>query len=129
MIFRKLFLIIFFTGAVLQGFTQDNTALHAERGNIRLTFSLDGEGSPRYAVFFKGQQLIAPSRQGFVLAEDSLFYKGFTISGTERKSVNETWKPVWGEVSSIRNSYEQLIVHLKQQHAPGRLLDIVFRVF
>jgi len=58
MIFRKLFLIIFFTGAVLQGFTQDNTALHAERGNIRLTFSLDGEGSPRYAVFFKGQQLM-----------------------------------------------------------------------
>jgi hypothetical protein len=129
MIFRKLFLIIFFTGAMLQGFAQGNTPLQAERGNIRLSFSLDDEGSPRYAVSFKGQQLIAPSRQGFVLAEDSLFYKGFTISGTERKFVNETWKPVWGEVSSIRNSYEQLTVHLQQRNAPGRLLDIVFRVF
>jgi hypothetical protein len=129
MLFRKLFLIVSFAGVMLQALAQENAPLLAERGNIRLSFSLDGEGSPRYAVSFKGQQLIAPSLQGFALADDSLFYKGFTITGTERRSVNETWKPVWGEVSSIRNSYEQLTVHLKQRSAPARLLDIVFRVF
>jgi hypothetical protein len=125
MLFRKLFLIFSVTGLLQQALGQE----HAERGNIRLSFTLDEEGGPRYAVSFKGQQLIAPSRQGFALSDDSLFYKGFIISGTERKSVNETWKPLWGEVSSIRNSYEQMTVHLRQRNAPGRLLDIVFRVF
>ncbi|WP_298740392.1 glycoside hydrolase family 97 protein [uncultured Chitinophaga sp.] len=129
MISRKLFLIILLCSSLLQGSAQEQAPLQVDRDNIRLSFSLDGEGSPRYAVLYKGHQLIAPSRQGFVLAEDSLFYKGFTITGTERKSVNETWEPVWGEERNIRNSYEQLTVHLKQQNAPGRLLDIVFRVF
>ncbi|MGH7237615.1 MAG: glycoside hydrolase family 97 catalytic domain-containing protein, partial [Candidatus Saccharimonadales bacterium] len=40
-----------------------------------------------------------------------------------------TWAPVWGEVSHIRNHYEQVTIHLKQQNPPGRLMDIVFRVF
>ncbi len=47
--------------------------------------------------------------------------------GQDRKSVDETWKPVWGEYSTIRNNYEQLTVHLK--HRSGKLLNIVFRVF
>ena len=29
--------------------------------------------------------------------------------GSEKKSVDETWKPVWGEVSEIRNHYNQVI--------------------
>lgn len=129
MLSRKLFLIVAFAGIMLRAFSQDNAPLLTEHGSIRLSFSLDGEGSPRYTVSFKGRQLVVSSRLGFSLADDSLFYKGFAITGTERRSVNDTWKPVWGEVSSIRNSYEQLRVHLQQRGAPGRLLDIVFRVF
>lgn len=125
----KLLSILIFSGMLQRSVAQDSTLLQAERGSIRVTFSLDGEGSPRYAVFFKDKQVIAPSRQGFVLAEDSLFYKGFAVTGVDRRPVNETWKPLWGEVSIIRNTYEQLTVHLKQSNAPGRLLDIVFRVF
>ncbi len=95
---------------------------------VKLTFTIDTAGRPTYTVDYNGKALITPSHQGFVLATDSLFYKGFTIINTEKKATDETWKPVWGEVSAIRNNYEQLTVHLKQQSS-GRLLDIVFRVF
>ena len=48
--------------------------------------------------------------------------------GSEKRPVDETWKPVWGQVSEIRNHYEEVTVHLKQQ-STNRLLDIIFRVF
>ncbi|KAA2245853.1 glycoside hydrolase family 97 protein [Chitinophaga agrisoli] len=107
---------------------QTNAPITITQNKVQLTFTIDPAGQPIYTVDFNGKAFITPSRQGFVLATDSLFYKGFALINTEKKSVDETWKPVWGEVSTIRNSYQQLTVHLKQQTS-GHLLDIVFRVF
>jgi hypothetical protein len=97
-------------------------------GKVRLSFSLDGGGQPVYAVSYGDKPVVLPSKLGFVLTEDSSFYKGFTLLGTERRSYDSFWQPVWGEVRDIRNHYEELRVHLKETTG-GRLLDIVFRVF
>ncbi len=94
---------------------------------IKLQFFVDNEGIPTYAVWFDNKEVIKNSSMGFSLNVDSLFYKNFKLINVEKKSVDETWKPVWGEVSTIRNSYEELLIHL--QHSSGKLLDIVFRVF
>jgi hypothetical protein len=62
----------------------------------------------------------------FVHKDD--FSTGFELTGSEKKVVDESWKPVWGEVNTIRDHYEQLTLHLRQKSS-GRLLDMVFRVF
>jgi hypothetical protein len=94
---------------------------------IKLQFSLDKDGSPWYTIWFNEKEVIKKSSLGFSLDCDSLFYKNFSIARNERKTVAETWKPVWGEVKSISNNYEELTVHLL--HSSGKLLNIVFRVF
>ncbi|WP_254640150.1 glycoside hydrolase family 97 protein [Chitinophaga sp. GbtcB8] len=129
MLFKRLFFIFSGLWMLQSAAAQEPNTLQVEMNKVRLSFSLDGDGRPVYALAYNGRPVVAASRQGFVLEQDSLFYKGFTITGTEKRSVNESWQPVWGEVSSIRNHYEQLTVHLKQQQAPGYLLDLVFRVF
>jgi hypothetical protein len=106
---------------------------------VKLSFSLDPEGRPFYSVDFDGKPVVFPSRLGFALNEDSLFYKGFKLVGTERKEFDEGWQPVWGETKSIRNHYQQLTVYLRKPASPGtglagagspqRFLNIVFRVF
>ncbi|HMH23423.1 MAG TPA: glycoside hydrolase family 97 protein [Puia sp.] len=118
----------------------------AEMNRTKLSFMLDKDGAPVYAVSFDGKPVILPSHLGFVLKEDSSFYKGFLQTGVERRSFDETWQPVWGETKDIRNHYEELVVHLRKGDAPGGagggvsgsgaagasrglLLDIVFRVF
>jgi hypothetical protein len=101
--------------------------LEISREKVKLQFFIDEEGKPVYAVLFNGREVVKPSSLGFSLDIDSLFYKNFTLIGGDRKTVDETWKPVWGEYSTIRNNYEQLTVHLK--HSSGKRLDIVFRVF
>jgi len=95
----------------------------------KLSFMLDGEGTPVYALSFAGKDVIRPSRMGFRLDKDSGFYKDFQWLGTERTTVDTVWQPVWGEVSHIRDHHVQLTVHLRQRMAPYRRLDIVFRVF
>lgn len=95
-------------------------------GKVQLRFSLSARGEPMYEVNFDGRPVVLPSRLGFVLKEDSTFYKGFSLLGVERASFDSVWQPVWGEVRIIRDHYQELKVHLV---SGGRLLDIVFRVF
>ena len=89
-------------------------------GKVRLHFSLDAGGEPVYTVSYGDKPVILPSRLGFVLAEDSTFYKGFALVGVERKSFDSFWQPVWGEVREIRDHYEQLTVHLKSDGRPSQ---------
>ncbi|MDP4259436.1 MAG: glycoside hydrolase family 97 protein [Bacteroidota bacterium] len=101
----------------------------ASLDKVKLTFTLDKEGRPGYEVSFGGKAVIRPSTLGMVLQADSLFYRGFEMTGVERREVDTTWEPVWGESSRIRDHYRQLTVHLRKPGSPTRRLDIAFRVF
>src|SRR4051812_21458182 len=122
---RPLLLLAFFslTGTA---FAQQSV-LEAKNEKVSVRFSLSENGAPQYAIFFSDKPVIDNSTMGFSLDVDPDFYKGFRILGEAKRSVDETWRPVWGEVSTIRNRYEELKVHLV--HQSGKLLDIVFRVF
>lgn len=109
--------------------SQNSGQLSASMGKVKLNFMLDADGRAVYEVYYGQQPVIKHSRLGIKLLDDTAFDKHFVITGTERKSVDETWQPVWGEVKNIRDHYEQVTVHLKQQGSPKRLLDIVFKVF
>ena len=108
---------------------QDNNVVKASMNKVRFEFMLDAGGRPLYSVYYADKPVIKPSAMGFTLANDSAFDKHFVLTGSEQTSFDETWKPVWGEVSSIRNHYQQVIVHLKQKDSPNRLMNIIFRVF
>jgi glucan 1,4-alpha-glucosidase len=103
--------------------------LSARLDKVGLTFSLRPDGQPSYTMTYGTKTVIAPSRLGLSFADGKGFDGALTLVGSETKNVDETWQPVWGEVKSIRNHYQQLTVHLRQQAEPKRVLDIVFRVF
>ncbi len=100
-----------------------------EMGKVKLQFSLDKNGTPFYEASYNNKPVILPSRLGFNLNTDSIFYTSFEITATQKKSFDETWQPVWGETKNIRNHYEEMTVALKSKHAGNCLLSIVFRVF
>ena len=53
---------------------------------------------------------------------------GFAFVKADTSSFDETWTPVWGEESEIRNHYKSLIVTLMQP-ANEHIMQIEFRVF
>ena len=105
-------------------------------GNVALSFSLD-EGRPTYELKYKQREVVKPSHLGLELDKNKHASKkmketdlmdGFVIKGTTTSTFDETWKPVWGESSTIRNHYNELAVELNQP-ASKRNIVIRFRVY
>ena len=101
----------------------------AAMDRVKVDFSLDKNGVPFYSLSFGQKQVIKPSRLGFRLTENVTLDSNFKVIKTDSVTVDETWKPVWGEVSHIRNHYSQVTFCLQQKDAPNLLLNIVFKVF
>ena len=106
-------------------------------GNVELKFSLTGNGRPTYEMNYKGKAVVKPSHLGLQLAKDKHASKGenetdlmegFAIKDTKTSTFDETWKPVWGETSTIRNNYNELAVSLNQA-VTNRNIIIRFRVY
>lgn len=122
--------------------------LNSPDGNLNLQFALV-DGAPQYTLSRCGTDIILPSRMGFdmrgtvkaeeikikgskITKEDSKpgfsMYDGFVADTVIFDSFDEIWEPVWGEESSIRNHYNEMLVRLIQPES-GRRMDIRFRLF
>ena len=101
--------------------------LKSPNGRLLMHFEVDGMGCPVYTLSYKGKPVIKRSRLGLE-AEDFSLREGFQLQKAETATFDETWKPVWGEVSSIRNHYNELAVTLHQPK-DDRTIRILFRLY
>lgn len=114
--------VVFFANAAAQ-------ELRSPNGKLTFVFSLQKDGTPTYGLTYKNKVVIKPSHLGFELEKDSVsLLNGFQVMEVKTRSFDETWKPVWGELSSIRNHYNELAVSLLQTKT-NRQLVIRFRLF
>lgn len=97
-------------------------------GRFALSFDLDGNGQPVYSLNLEGKEIVRPGKLGFRLRGTDDLASGFTLAGVDTTSFDQTWKPVWGEESEIRNNYKEMLVRLEQP-ASGRRMNIRFCVF
>ncbi|MCD8209147.1 MAG: glycoside hydrolase family 97 protein [Bacteroidales bacterium] len=118
-------------------------------GNLEMTFSVNEDGVPHYALSFNGTAVVLPSALGFELrgtlgateivlngdkyekrdtASCYMFNCGFSVESVVADSFDEVWEPVWGEESEIRNNYNELVVNLLQGSS-GKRMSIRFRLF
>ncbi|MBR1570320.1 MAG: glycoside hydrolase family 97 protein [Bacteroidales bacterium] len=111
-------------------FGPDAVKLSSPDGRLEVTFGLV-DGVPMYSLSRGQQAAVLPSRLGFTLLDQPDLDGGFVLKGTETGSFDETWEPVWGEESSIRNHYNELLVHLEQPASSGKpaAMDIRFRLY
>lgn len=85
-------------------------------------------GVPTYSVSYKGKPVIKPSTLGLQLADGADLMDGFELASTSTSTFDETWQPVWGENSNIRNNYNELLLEMRQP-STGRLMNLRFRVY
>ncbi|RNI28834.1 glycoside hydrolase family 97 protein [Rufibacter latericius] len=136
-------LLLFFVG-----FSQAQE-LKSPNGKFSMRFSLQGKGVPTYALTYKGKQVITPSKLGFELKtkdaaaasggsdanmdqkavnQQASLHDNFTVAETKTSSVKESWNPVWGEVKTIQNHYNELAVTLNQK-GTDRKMVVRFRLY
>ena len=119
-------------------------------GNLVMNFSLTTNGAPAYDLYYKGKPVIKTSTLGLELKQEdpnaqtdfqlsgpkkiegleakANLMNGFTVAQTQTSSFDETWTPVWGEESQIRNHYNELAVTLDQPQNKRQIV-IRFRLF
>ena len=96
-------------------------------GNVELSFNLKDGHIPVYSLDYKGKPVVGESHLGFKL-QGSGMYDWFEISETATREIDETWNPVWGEESQIRNHCNEMTVTMRQTSS-NRFMKICFRVF
>jgi hypothetical protein len=121
-IFTALLWLAFFNSATAQQLKSPNEKFVME-------FSLQNDGTPSYSLNYKGKAVVKPSKLGLELKNDKKsLLNDFTVIDTKTLTFDETWKPVWGEVATIRNHYNELAVTLNQK-GTDRHIIIRFRLF
>ncbi len=141
---RLSFLLLLFALMTPSALSAEVQSVYSPNHDLCVNFDVNG-GVPVYNVMFKGKQVIKDSRLGLDLisakgsgkgtnfnnkvsiGQNSLM-DGFTLTAVNYSSFDETWRPVWGEESEIRNHYNEMAVTLNQQEM-GRYIIVRFRVY
>jgi alpha-glucosidase len=117
-----------FAQNIIQGSKQQ---LFSPDGNYCFTFyqRLLGKGNSRmyYTLTYKGKTVVCESRLGLeiknglfesalAITEDTCTFwcENLKMTGIDRHSKDMFWKPVYGERDSVRNHYNELILHFKK---------------
>lgn len=100
--------------------------LESPSGKLSMQFSITA-GKPVYSLSLESQPVILESVLGLMLEGHNLS-SGFEVASHGKNTIDETWKPVLGEVETIRNRCHELKVSLVQP-ATKLKMDVVFRLF
>lgn len=119
-------LLVFFT---LLGTLQIHASevVYSPDGKLVLTFEIK-DGRPHYSLKRGAEWILNPSVLGFELSDGS-FYENFKILEVLRNSHDESWTQPWGEISVVRNQYNEMKIKLQEKNGLRRNLNVVFRVF
>ena len=103
--------------------------LSSPNAKLKMNFALQADGTPTYTLKFKDKEVIKTSKLGLELKNDKKsLLNNFFVSETKTFAQNESWNPVWGEVKTIQNNYNELAVTLTQKETDRKII-IRFRLF
>jgi hypothetical protein len=98
-------------------------------GRINLQVAVAGDGALTYSVAFGTRPVVQPSALSLKFKEPAVELNRFTVIKLDTSTFDQTWQPVWGEYSSIRDHHKEVRLTLQDKGRLGILLHVVFRVF
>lgn len=101
--------------------------IQSPNGLLSLSFDIDN-GRPVYQLIYKKKMVVKPSYLGLELKNDPGLMNGFELKDCRKSTFDENWNPVWGEVKTIRNHYNEMLVTLNQPDSK-RYIQIRFRIY
>lgn len=127
--------------------------LQSPNGKYQFTFS-QKEGKLLYSLDYAGKPVVeagelgvnidnhlVESAMGIPVDNSNVWTNGMEVASVDRRSEDNTWKPVYGEYAQIRDRYNEMTIHLlkggKHQDGGGTaydkrqqyLLDIIVRAY
>lgn len=148
---RKFFIAILFWAVAIVGYAAE--ALQSPDGKYNFVFE-QKDGRLTYRLDYAAKQVIeegelgvnidnhlVESAMGIPVDNSNVWTNGMEVASVDRRSEDNTWKPVYGEYAQIRDHYNEMTIHLikggKHQEGGGTaydkrqqyLLDIIVRAY
>jgi alpha-glucosidase len=150
-VMRKFFIAILFWAVAIVGYAAE--ALQSPGGKYNFVFE-QKDGRLTYRLDYAAKQVIeegelgvnidnhlVESAMGIPVDNSNVWTHGMEVASVDRRSEDNTWKPVYGEYAQIRDRYNEMTIHLlkggKHQDGGGTaydkrqqyLLDIIVRAY
>ena len=147
---RKFFIAILFWAVAIVGYAAE--ALQSPGGKYNFVFE-QKDGRLTYRLDYAAKQVIeegelgvnidnhlVESAMGIPVDNSNVWIHGMEVTSVDRRSEDNTWKPVYGEYAQMRDHYNEMTIHLlkggkhegsgtaydkRQQY----LLDIIVRAY
>lgn len=116
-------LIVFNAGRSAQG----AETLRSPDGKVTVSIELKG-ASPYWDVTYGDNRIIQNGLLG-VETESHNLCGTYKLVGTERSARDATWKAVWGNLSEVRDHYNQLTIKLQETAGKGRQFHVILRTY
>ncbi len=87
------------------------------------------DGCLVYRMAYDGKPVLADSRLGLVADGGAAWDRGWRVTGVTTASGDQTWTPVCGERSRIRDHYNEMTVSLQNDATPQGQLRLIFRAY
>jgi alpha-glucosidase len=99
--------------------------VHSPDGRIRIDFRLRDQ-QPYWSIVYDGDYIVKDGLLGIRLDADG--FGGLKVAGTRTDSADSTWKPVWGDLSEVRDHYNELTVMLHEIEG-ARVFHVILRAY
>ena len=136
---RKQYSIIFRWGFVcllsMVTLVMKGEVLSSTNGKYQFVFS-QKDGKLTYRLDYAGKKVVeegelgvnidnhlVESAMGIPVDTNRVWTKGMEMTSVERRSEDNTWKPVYGEYSQIRDHYNEMTIHFVKGGKHGHQID------
>ena len=106
---------------------ENEVSVSSPSGNHVIQFSLL-DGVPHYDVSYRGAPILAPSALSLEFDGDE-FNGALVVDRRESRLQNSSWVPVTGSKSSYPDSFQEIVIQLRESSGKKRRLDLIFRAY
>ncbi len=113
-------------------FGQSLTATSPD-GKLAFAFSIEADRDEQdclfYSLSYKGMNVILKSRLGIITVDLPPWTNDFSMTGFSRRSVDTTWKPVYGERSRVIDRFNECTIDLMRGRDTNSIMRIIVRAY
>ena len=121
--FFQLFLFLFYFCSFV---TANEVSVNSPDGKYSMKV-FDKDNHLCFSVSYEGKMIILPSSLGLYANRE--WKEGMGIGETENSTVNETWKPVYGERSAVKNHYKSCIINISHASEQRQKMQLEIRAY